>query len=145
MPNPLIDQGVVNRLRGSLVLPDNPSLNITAPYLGRAGIRLALQGQATVYLPTLTGAVRSPEPYMMIQLSANLLKSQPLCDAYKRRMETDSALGNGTVRTDSSTLSVYELINLSVAEVRELSFTGEDADFIITIIGYYSTNSSLFG
>lgn len=145
MANPLIEQGTVNRLRGSLVLPDNPQLNITAPYLGRAGLRLALQGAATVYLPTLTGAVRSPEPYMMISLAANLLKSQPLANAYKTRMETDSSLGNGTVRSDSTTLSVYELINLSIAEVRELNFTGEDADYLVTIIGYYSVNSSLFG
>lgn len=145
MANPLISQGNLNRLRGSVVFPDNPTLNITAPYLGKAGIRLAFEGESVVYLPTLTGAVTSPEPYMMISLSMNLLKSQPLSNAYKAKMESDSSMGAGTVRTDSTSLSVYELINLSISSVRELNLNGEDADFIVTLKGYYSINSSLFG
>lgn len=145
MANPLISQGNLNRLRGSVVFPDNPTLNITAPYLGKAGIRLAFEGESVVYLPTLTGAVTSPEPYMMISLSMNLLKSQPLSNAYKAKMESDSSMGAGTVRTDSTSLSVYELINLSISSVRELNLNGEDADFIVTLKGYYSINSGLFG
>jgi len=144
MANPLIDQGVLNRLRGSVVFADNPAFNVTSPFLGKAGLRLALEGQATVYLPTLTGAVRSPEPYQMVSLSANLLKSQPLANAYKNRMETDTFLGNATVRTDSVTLNVYEIINVSISALRELNLNGEDADYLITFIGYYSVNQSLF-
>lgn len=145
MPNPLIDQGTLNRLRGSVVFPDNPSLNVTAPYLGRAGLRLALDGEAVVYLPTLTGAVTSPEPYLMITLSMNLLKTQPLGDAYKKRWETNSLMGSATLRTDSTTLSVFELINTGIASIRELNLNGEDADLMVTLKGYYSVNSSLFG
>ena len=57
MPNPLIEQGSLNRIKASVVWNDNADLNVTAPYLGAAGIRLGLDGGTTVFLPTMTGAV----------------------------------------------------------------------------------------
>ena len=39
MANNLVLQGVLNRLRGSVVVADAPELNVTAPFLGKAGIR----------------------------------------------------------------------------------------------------------
>ena len=38
--NPLIDQGVLNRIRGSVQWADFPGLNVTAPFLDREGINL---------------------------------------------------------------------------------------------------------
>ena len=57
--NPLIPQGTVNRLRGSVIWNDFPQLNVTAPYLGTDGIGFSLDGESTVFLPTMTGAVTS--------------------------------------------------------------------------------------
>jgi hypothetical protein len=142
--NPLIDQGVLNRLRGSVVFSGFPSLQITAPYLGKAGIRLALEGESVLFIPTMTGAVTSPEPYLMVSLSMNLIKTQPLADAFKKQMESNSLLGPATVRPDSSALSPYDLINTAIESVRELNFSGVDADYLVVIKGYYSVNSSLF-
>lgn len=144
MANPLIDQGTLQRVRGSVTWSSNPTLNITAPYLGKEALHLAIQGESTTYIPTMTGAVRSQEPYMMIELTAHLLKTQPLSDLYKQRMETDSFLGDGTVRTDAQSLGSYQIINCSVSGVRELSFAGEDAGYILMVKGYYLVNSTLF-
>lgn len=142
--NPLISQGTLNRLRGSVIIPLFPSYNVTAPYLGKEGIRLALEGESTVYINTMTGAVRSPEPYMLTSLTMNLLKTQPLADQYKQKMEADAFLGDLTVRSDSSVLSVYPLINCSITGVRELNFAGDDAGYAVTVKGYYLINSSLW-
>lgn len=144
MPNPLIDQGTLNRVRGSVTWSSNPNLNVTAPYLGKEAIRLALQGKAVTYIPTMTGAVRSLEPYMMIELTIHLLKTQPLAAQYKARMELDSTLTDGTVRTDTSALGNYQIVNCSITGVRELSFAGEDPGFAVTVEGYYLVNSTLF-
>lgn len=144
MANPLIAQGSLNRILGSVIFNSNPSFNVTSPFLSREGIRLALQGQSTVYLPTMTGAVRSQAPYMMVECTINLLKSQALANQFKDQMEVDSFLGDMTVRPDSTTLNPYAIVNVSIQNVRELDFSGENAVYSIVMGGYYQVNGNLF-
>lgn len=145
MSNPLVLQGVLNRLRASTVLDDHPELNITASYLGRDGIKLALEGDASTYLPTMTGGVPSPEPYMICNVTAQLLKTQPLSAAYKAQMESDTSIGNMTVRPDvGQGLSPYALTNCSIIGVREQDYAGKDAGWVVSIRGYYNINSGLY-
>lgn len=142
--SPQVAQGTLNRLRGTITVVDAPELNITAPFLGRAGISLSFEGSVTVPLPTLVGTVQSPEPYQMVTVTAALLKTQSFSDLYKRRLETDSLIGNVTVTPDASTLSPYNLSNCSILGVRELDFAGNDAGFVIMLNGFYPINSSLW-
>lgn len=144
MPNPLISQGTLNRLRGSVVWASFDSLNITAPYLGKGGISLGFGGDSTVFIDTMTGAVTSPEPYIRAQLRIELLKTQSLADAFKTQMETNSILGDCTVRPDSAALSPYQLTNCAIEGVADLQFNGEVAGYAIRISGYYNINSALF-
>jgi hypothetical protein len=147
MPNPLIAQGSLNRLRASIVWPSNASLNVTASYLGRMGIRLALDGESTLYIPTMTGAVTSPEPYMMITCTIHLLKTQQLAGLYKAQMETNALLGDGTVRPDVAAgngLGPYQITNCAIESVAELAFAGDDPGFSVRIRGYYLVNSSMW-
>ncbi len=60
--SPLVSQGTISRIRGSLIVPNFPNLNITAPYLGKMGIHLSFEGSATPMIDTMTGRVTSPEP-----------------------------------------------------------------------------------
>ena len=73
--NPLIDQGFLNRVKGQVVFTNFPSLNVTAPYLGREGINMRPTGNAAAQLGTLTGTVPSPECYMPVTLAIALLKN----------------------------------------------------------------------
>jgi hypothetical protein len=144
--NPLVDQGSLNRVVASVSFVNFPSLNVTAPFLGRAAIRLALEGEATAFLPTMTGAVTSPEPYQMITLTMALLKTQALSAAYKAQFEADTRVGDCTVRPDvSSGLPAYGLVNVALEAVEGLDFSGANADFTVRCRGYYLTNSFLFG
>lgn len=142
--NPLVAQGTLNRLRGSVIWDTFPELNVTAPFLGKEGIGLSLEGESTVFIPTMTGVVTSPEPYMMIGLTVNLLKTQGLADAYKSRIERNALLGGGTVRPDSAALSPYSILNCSIEGVAPMKFSGEDAGFVVTIKGYWLVNSDLW-
>lgn len=144
MPNPLIAQGTLNRVRASIVWPSNASLNVTASYLGREGIRLALDGDSTQFIPTMAGVVTSPEAYMMITATIHLLKSQPLAALYKAQMETNSLIGDGTIRGDSVTLPIFTVSNCAIQSVRELSFAGNDADFAVAIRGYWLINAAMW-
>jgi hypothetical protein len=142
--NPLIDQGSLNRVRGSVVIPDYPELTVTAPFLGKEGISLALEGDSVEYLETMTGAATSPLPYMMATCTIRLLKTQSFSDGYKQQMELDSRIGAITVIPDSATLSSYELQNCSISRVGDLPFGGSSAEMVIMLRGYYLVNSALF-
>jgi hypothetical protein len=140
----LLPQGTLNRLRTSLILPSFPTLNITAPFLGKDSISISYDGKSTIYLPTLTGAVTSQEPYLMFTMVAHLVRTLPLANAYKVQMETNAALGDGTLRTDTASLSPYGLSNLSIMDVREIKAAGDDPVLAYEIGGYYIINQNLF-
>lgn len=142
--NPQIAQGTLNRLRGSVVYSAFPALNVTAPYLGKAGITLALEGETTEFLPTMTGVVTSQAPYQMVGLTINLLKTQGLSNLYKAQFELSSLVGDVTVRPDTTTLGVYQLYNCALESVKELAFSGEDAGFVVSVKGYYLINSAMW-
>ena len=142
--NPLIDQGTLNRIRGSVVLPGFPSLNVTAAFLGKAGISVGLQGESTLFLPTMTGAVTSPEPYMMVRVTVHLLKTQQLSTLYKARMELDARLGDMQVIPDAVGFPNYDFFNCAISAVRELSMAGDDGGYVVSMQGYYNVNSTLW-
>ena len=144
MPNPLVDQGTLNRLRASIVVPNAPQLNVISANLGREGIRLALDGPATAYLATMTGAVPSPEPYQIVTLTVNIVKSEPVSNIYKTQFETTVLIGPVTVRPDSPTLGLYQLLNCVLENVREMSYAGDEAIYAVTIKGTYQVNAGYF-
>jgi hypothetical protein len=147
VPNPLIVQGNLNRLRASIVWPSNASLNVIAAYLGRGGISLALDGESTLFINTMTGAVSSPEPYMMITCTVHLIRTQALCSLYKSQMESNALIGDGTIRPDvppGTGLAPFQVLNCAIQSVNEMSFAGVEADFSVRIRGYYLVNSSMW-
>lgn len=146
MPATLQPQGSLNRLRASAIWNDFPALNVTASFLGKTGIRFSLEGETTLFIPTMTGAVTSQEPYMMCSIRMHLLKTQGLSSQYKAQMETNAQLGAGTIRPDVGPggLVPYSVINCAIESVEALDFSGDSPDFIVTVKGFYPVNSALF-
>lgn len=147
MADPRVPQGNLNRLRATVLWGTAPELNIIPSFLGQGGVSIGFDGEATGRIPTMTGVVNSPEPYQGITLTANLLKTQSLAQLYETRRQTNTIIGGGTVRTDVSQggISNYELINMSISNVRELNLNGSDAGYVITLGGYMLINSALWG
>lgn len=143
--NPLVQQGTLNRLRASVLVPLFPQLNVTAPYLGKEGIRLSLEGEATLMIPTMVGTVTSPEPYQMCTCTLHLLKTQQLGNLWKLQQELLSVIGPILVTPDASPLSPYPIQNCGIASVSELNMAGNDAGYVVTVKGFYTVNLSLFG
>jgi hypothetical protein len=142
--NPNIPQGNLNRIRASVIFASNPGLNVTSSYLGKRGITLEFQGEATTMIPTMTGVVTSPEPYLQFMLTMYLLKSQALAQAYKAAIELLTTLGNATLRPDATPMQPYNLQNCAILTPGNQDFSGTDADFPVRIGGLYQINSSLF-
>ena len=144
MANPIVPQGTLNRLRGSVTIPSNTGLNITASYLGKDGISMSFDGAANTAIDTMTGIVQSPEPYQRVTVAIHLLKSQALADLWKGQIESNVLLGDITVKTDAKNLSPYQLSNCAVMNVNPLKFDGTDAGWIVALTGIYYINSDLW-
>lgn len=142
--NPLVAQGTLNRIRGSIIVPAEASLNVTASYLGEGGIELTLEGELTDYIGTMTGAVTSGAPYMMVSLRVNLLRTQTLAGVYKARMEYLSTVGDITVIPNSTALPNWQVYNAAIESVAAMSFAGRDAGYVVTIKGYIVVNNALW-
>lgn len=142
--NPLVDQGILNRLRASVVWTAFPSLNVTAPFLDKEGINFRLEGSASAQHGTMTGIVQSPEPYMACTVVISLLRTQALSDFYKTQMESQCVLGQGVVYPDVTAggLSQYQLNNMSIQNVGDLLFNGTTPIFGVSLSGFYVVNNS---
>lgn len=140
--NPLIAQGVLNRLRASATFSDHPALNVTAPYLGKGGITVTAEGPATTSLATMTGIVQSPEPFIQVRIHLDLLRSQQLASAYKAQIEANCLLGELTVRPDSTTLGDYQFSNCAIVSGMPNGLAGQDASFPVEITGIYYINNN---
>lgn len=142
--NPLIIPPSLNRIRASVLFQDFPQLSVTAPFLGKRGISLSFQGDATAYLETMTGAVTSPEVYLRCTLTIYLIKTLFLAQAFKTQLELSTLLGPATVRPDTGAMQPYNLTQCAVINPGDQDFSGADADYLIRIGGVYQVNAALF-
>lgn len=142
--NPMIPQGTLNRLRGSMNITGSPELNVTASFLAEAGITFQLEGATTEFINTMVGVVTSPQPFMMATCVVNILKTQGIAALYKARMESDARIGDFVVTPDAVTLPTYIINNAAIESVREMTFNGKDPGFSITLKGAYFINNDLW-
>lgn len=144
MPNPMINPGVLNRVRGSIKYTDFPELNISASYLTREGIELSPQGDLVESLPCMTGVAQSSQPYMELFVRIHLVRSQALANIYKQQWEKNSLVGNIRAYTDSSKFGDFDLVNVSIRNVDDISIAGTDPSVIVTLSGTYYINSEMW-
>jgi hypothetical protein len=144
MANPQVVQGSLNRLLANVVYADFPQLNVTAPYLAKEAISLSFDGDTSLLIGTLTGAVTSPEPYTFGTCTMHLLRTQALGNAYKNQIETNTTMGSVTVVPDSIALSSFQLNNCVLMSLQEVTFDGNQAGLVVRLRGVYSVNSTLY-
>ena len=148
-----VAQGTLNRLRAHVVfaqvMSNGQPMQITSPYLGTEGIRLALDSNATDLLPTMTGMVSSPAPYQSCTLTIAIVKSaSALANQLMQMMQMQSTLiGNVTVYpdVDMSILQPFNLLNMALETVREMNFAGTEPVIVFTMRGYLQVNQGFFG
>ncbi|HEY4437689.1 MAG TPA: hypothetical protein VGN40_16185 [Lelliottia sp.] len=140
----MIPVGVLNRVRASIKFTDHSELNVSASYLAKEGVELVFQGNMTDFLPAMTGAVQSPQPYLIMQAKVHLVRSQALAAQYKSQWETNTAIGDAKIYSDSSTFGDFEVLNTAITNVQDMSFAGGQPGVAITITGTYYINSEMW-
>lgn len=144
MASQLIPQGNLNRLFTTLVCPANPLLSLTAPFLGKSMIRAAFGGSASTLIPTATGGVNSPEPYQFVSITASILRTNGMAQAWESQRQLSALLGSLTLTGDSQAQAPFQFDNCSIENISDITFDGTDPVNRLTIQGLYYINSSLF-
>ena len=142
--NPLVPQGLLNRVRGSAVFPAFPNLNITADYVALDGISLDIDDDGTDQIKTMTGIVNSPAPYVMATATIHVLKTQALGEAWAQQFQSNGQIGRAAIHTDASTLSQYRLHNCSILKPQPGAMNGTNPSLILTIRGTYNVNDYIW-
>ena len=137
MGTPFVPQGTLNRVRCAVVCSNFPTLNITAPYMGKSFARISFSGEFTQLLPTATGGVASPEPYVMATISVGLLRTQALAAQWQAQAGLTGAIGPVTIYPDSSTYPNISLDNAVISEIDPGMYDGTDPVVRLTLKGIY--------
>ena len=144
MSTPFVPQGTLNRVRASVIVPGYASLNVTSPYMGKDFVTVSFQGQFAELIPTATGGVTSPEPYVMASISINILRTQSLSSQWRSQAESYSAIGGITVHSDSAAFPALSFDNCIIRDIEPGAYNGMDPVVRVTLQGIYYINNQLW-
>lgn len=144
MPNPKINPGWINRVRASVKFSAHPELNVSASYLAKEGVEIGFQGNIVEPLAAMAGVVQSPQPYILSTVKIHLLRSQALASVYKSQIEKNGVVGDIRLYTDSSTFGEFDLTNVGITSLGDMTFAGGDPGVVITLTGTYYVNSDMW-
>ena len=142
--NPNLFPSNLNRIRGSVLVPGNSSLNITASYLGKEGIVIAPQSPVVTQMQGLATIVNSEEPYQLVQVTAMVMKSLALSAAYINQIQQSPTVGTITVTPDTSVLPQFTLYNCAIVNWNQISMAGTQPDFAIVFQGQFNVSNDLW-
>ncbi|HXS04805.1 MAG TPA: hypothetical protein VN731_10035 [Rhodanobacter sp.] len=139
-----VTQGTLNRLRAAVIVPSFPSLNVTSPYMGKSFVHVTPKGRFNNLIPTATGAVTSPEPYVEADITFMLLRTQSLGASWRSQWELQSTIGQVNVIPDSIAWASVTLDTCVIGEVDFGAYDGTDPMIKVTMSGIYYINSALW-
>ena len=142
--NPNLIPSNLNRIRGTVLVPGNATLNITAPYLGKEGITISPQSAVVTQMQGMTTVVNSEEPYQIVQVTAAVMKSLALSAAYIEQIKTSPTLGTVTVTPDTTVLAPFTLYNVAIINWGQMSMAGVQPDFVVTFQGLLPISNDLW-
>jgi len=142
--NPQIAQGTLNRVRASVVIPNYPTLNINSSHMGRDLLSLEFDEDFSEQIPTATGIVNSPAPYVMATCSINLLRSQALANAWIQQVETYALIGRIVIHSDTSAFPKRHVHNCSVLKANPGRMDGLNPTVDLVIRGVFYVNNNLW-
>lgn len=142
--NPLIQQGSLNRLLTNVMVTDYPFLNASASYMSKSLATLTFDGSFVDQIPTATGIVNSPSPFVMGSLTINLLRSQNVASLWIAQVQSEGILGTVTVFPDSTLFPKIGLQNCSIESIDPGAYDGMDPTTKITVKGVFNLNAALW-
>jgi hypothetical protein len=142
--NPGIARGVINRVRCSVVVPNFPALNIIPANMGRALARIAFSDNLVNQIPTGTGLVNSPEPFIRATITIALLRTQQISASWFAQIRQDSNIEDATIYSDTSVFPPIALQSVVASHIDPGPFDGTSPDFQLVLAGALPVNNNLW-
>ncbi len=142
-----VNQGTLNLIRCSIIIPSYTNLSITPEYMSHEMAGITFDGPAVEQYDTGTGLVNSPQPYVKTTLSLTILKTQSLSAAWFAQFQKQCILGTVVVHPDVDTASGWPTIKIHTAALMHPQpgrFNGKEPGVVLTISGKVNANSDLF-
>ncbi len=136
--------GTINRLLGSITLPSNNTLNITANCITEEGILVEPESGGGELLPQMTGAVVSLRPYTMVRVSFGVLRTLTIGNLWFNQWLLNSAVGDLHITPVTSVFPTYYISNAVLSSVGRIAENGHAADMPIVLTGTLIINSALW-
>ena len=144
MATPLIQQGTLNRVLPSVIVPGNTALNITSNYMGKSFVTVTFDGDFDNLIHTATGAVTSPEPYVQATASVSILRTQSLSGAWLAQAQKLSDIGNVSIFSDTTAFPEIDLVNCIIKHIDPGAYDGTDPVVRLTLGGIFYVNSRVW-
>lgn len=142
--NPLIAQGTLNRVRCHIVVPALTALNITASYMVKNFATISFDDAFSDQIPTGTGIVNSPAPYVLASISVGLIRTQSLALAWLNQVNATAILGDVVVHSDTAAFPSITVNNASILHIQPGPYDGMDPTVQLALRGIYYTNNDLW-
>jgi hypothetical protein len=142
--NPGIARGVLNRVRCSVVVPNFPALNIIPANMGRSLARISFSDNLVNQIPTGTGLVNSPEPYIRATITIALLRTQQISASWFAQILQDSNIEEATIYSDTSVFPPIALQDVVANHIDPGPFDGTNPDFTLILAGALPVNNNLW-
>lgn len=123
------------------VFSDDSGLNIIPSDLGEDMITVAFESEAVRRLKTAVGTIASPELFVDISLTMNILKTSPQYATYKERVSQNTIVsGNLTLYDDAN--QEWNFIRISL-KPSGFSSSGRDATVPFVLQANWPVNTKL--
>lgn len=144
MANPLVAQGTLNRVRCSIIVPSDTSLNIETSYMGKSFASISFDGPFAGQIETGTGVVNSPEPYVMGNVSVGLLRTQSLSTLWMNQSKKNSDIGQVIIHSDSAAFAPISLASCVINMIEPGVYDGTDPVVKLAIKGVFYLNEDMW-
>jgi hypothetical protein len=141
---PQVIQGNLNRAAVHIVVNSYPALSLTASTMSKGQAHLTYEGDAVTQIGTATGIIDSPEPYLMTTLVVNILRTQPVANAWLLQQQSSATIGTVEVYPDATSYSPTVIQNCAIQNIDPGPYDGSDPTVRITMRGQVQINSSMW-
>jgi hypothetical protein len=140
----MVPQGVLNRVRASVIVPQYTSLNINSSHMSQKMLTGTPEEDFTEQPMTAVGVVNAPNPYVKYTVNVGILRTQALAYAWLQQAQTTVMVGRIVIHSDTSAFPQIRIHNASIIKIDPGAYDGRDPVVDLTLRGVFYVNNDMW-